>query len=215
MADIADLEKHRYLSLFMDLKALVVSAYVACCLKVTPQSWWRHQMETFSALLAICAGNSPVTSEFLTQRPVTRSFDVFFDLRLDKRLSKQWWGWWFEMPSRPLWRHCNDEGHGVSNHQHWLNLFFRAHQIKHQSSASLAFVRGIHRWPDDSPHREPVTRGMLPFDTSSYVITTLRIGHVARLLNYWGYYHSTLSCRQVFWTHMKIKHNRLLYPDEL
>ena len=41
-------------------------------------SRWRHQMETFSALLAICAGNSPVTGEFPTQSPVTRSFDVFF-----------------------------------------------------------------------------------------------------------------------------------------
>ena len=40
-------------------------------------------METFSALLAICVGNSPVPSEFPTQRPVTRSFDVFFDLRLN------------------------------------------------------------------------------------------------------------------------------------
>ena len=39
-------------------------------------SWWRHQMETFSALLAICAGNSPVHGEFPAQRPVTRSFDV-------------------------------------------------------------------------------------------------------------------------------------------
>ena len=70
-------------------------------------AWWRHQMETFSALLAICAGNSPVTDEFLAQRPVTRSFDVFFDLRLNKRLSKQSWGWWFETLSSPLWRHCN------------------------------------------------------------------------------------------------------------
>ena len=70
--------------------------------------WWRHQMETFSALLAICAGNSPVPGEFPTQRPVTRSFDVFFDLRPKKRLSKQWWGWWFETPSCPLWCHCND-----------------------------------------------------------------------------------------------------------
>ena len=68
-------------------------------------AWWRHQMETFSALLAICAGNSPVT-----QRPVTRSFDVFFDLYLNTLLSKQWWGWWFETPSRPLWRHCNGYG---------------------------------------------------------------------------------------------------------
>ena len=72
-------------------------------------SWWRHQMETFSALLAICAGNSPVPGpgEFLTQRPVTRSFDVFFDLRLNKRLGNQWWGWWFETLSRALWCHRN------------------------------------------------------------------------------------------------------------
>ena len=69
--------------------------------------WWRHQMETFSASLAICAGNSPVPSEFPTQRPVTRSFDVFFDLRPNKRLSKQSWGWWFETPSHSLWRHRN------------------------------------------------------------------------------------------------------------
>ena len=41
------------------------------------------------------------------QSPVTLSFDIFFDLRLYNRLSKQSWGWWFEMPSRPLWRHCN------------------------------------------------------------------------------------------------------------
>ena len=72
------------------------------CLK---PPWGRYQMETFSALLAICAGNSPVPGEFPAQRPVTRSFGVFFDLRLNKRLSKQSWGWWFETPSCPLWRH--------------------------------------------------------------------------------------------------------------
>ena len=64
-------------------------------------------METFSALLAICAGKSPVPGEFPAQRPVTQSFDVCFDLRLNKRLSKQSWGWWFETQSRPLWRHSN------------------------------------------------------------------------------------------------------------
>ena len=58
---------------------------------------WCHQMETSSALLALCVGNSPVTDEFPSQRPVTRSLDVFFDLRLNKRLSKQWWGWWFDL----------------------------------------------------------------------------------------------------------------------
>ena len=46
--------------------------------------------------------------EFPTQRPVTRSFDAFFELRLNKRLSKQPWGWWLETPSWSLWRQCND-----------------------------------------------------------------------------------------------------------
>ena len=64
-------------------------------------------METFSALLAICAGNSPVSGEFPAQRPVTRGFDVFFDLRLNKRLSKQSWGWWLETLSCSLWRQSN------------------------------------------------------------------------------------------------------------
>ena len=71
-------------------------------------TWWRHQMETFSALLAICGGNSPITGEFPAQRSVTQSFDVFFDLHPNQRLSKQSWGWWFETPSCPLWRHCNE-----------------------------------------------------------------------------------------------------------
>ena len=70
-------------------------------------TWWRHQMEIFSALLALCVGNSPVTGEFPSQRPVTRSFDVFFDLRLNKRLSKQSWSWWLETTSRSLWRRYN------------------------------------------------------------------------------------------------------------
>ena len=77
------------------------------------RTWWRHQMETLFALLAICAGNSPVIGEFPAQRPVSRIFDVFFDLRLNKRLSKQWWDWWFETPLCPLWRHCNDMGKNV------------------------------------------------------------------------------------------------------
>ena len=60
-----------------------------------------------TALLDICAGNSPVTDEFPVQSPVMRSFGVFFDLRLNERLSKQSWGCWFETPSGPLWRHSN------------------------------------------------------------------------------------------------------------
>ena len=51
--------------------------------------------------------------ELPTQRPVTRSFDVFFDLCLNNRLSKQPWGWWFETPAWSLWRHRNDYFQGT------------------------------------------------------------------------------------------------------
>ena len=85
-------------------------------LDLTKETWWRHQIETFSALLAICGGNSPVPGEFPAQRPVTRSFDVFFDLHLNKRLSKKSWGWWFERLSRPLWHHCNEYVHTIPWH---------------------------------------------------------------------------------------------------
>ena len=65
-------------------------------------------MGTFSALLAFCARNSPVTGEFPAQRPMTRSFDVSLDLRLNQQMSKQWIRWWLETPLRSLWHHCND-----------------------------------------------------------------------------------------------------------
>ena len=70
-------------------------------------SWWCHQMKTFSALLALCERNPPVTGGFPSPRPVTRNFDVFFGLRLNKRLSKQSRQRRFETPSLSLWHHCN------------------------------------------------------------------------------------------------------------
>ena len=69
------------------LSTLIHLIYYVAPVPVNP--WWRHQMQTFSALLAICARNSSVTGEFPAERPVTRNFDVFFDLRLNKLLNKQ------------------------------------------------------------------------------------------------------------------------------
>ena len=60
---------------------------------------------------------SPVPGEFPAQRPVTRGFDVLFHLLPNKRLRKQSWGWWFETPFRPLWRHRNDIWHATYNSQ--------------------------------------------------------------------------------------------------
>ena len=75
-------------------------------------SRWRYQMETFSALLALCEGNPPVADGFPSQRPVTRSFDVFFDLRLNKWLSKQSRRRWFETPLHSFW--CLSNGTEIS-----------------------------------------------------------------------------------------------------
>ena len=82
-----------------------------------------------STLLALCAGNSPVTGEFPSQRPVTRSFDVFFDLCLNKRLSKQSRSWWFETPSHPLWRHCNEHGFNLATA--WISNYMPCKVLLH------------------------------------------------------------------------------------
>ena len=81
-----------------------------CVFSCVAYSW--HSMMTssngniFRVTGPLC-GEFTGPGEFPSQRPVTRSFDVFVDLRLNKRLSKQPWGWLFETPSWPLWRHCN------------------------------------------------------------------------------------------------------------
>ena len=117
-------------------------------------------METFSALLAIWAGNSPVNGEIPAQRPVTRSFDVFFDLRLNKRLSNQSWGWWFETLSHPLWRRCNDR-HGddqspgihsrtwTFHEGQWsihLKLTAKSHEVSKPRDSSLDFSSRSDIW---------------------------------------------------------------------
>ena len=78
--------------------------------------WYmNHGLEWYTFMMTSSNGNvtGHLCGEFTglrripAQRPVARSFDVFFDLRLNKRSSKQSWGWWFETLSCPLWRHCN------------------------------------------------------------------------------------------------------------
>ena len=81
------------------------------CTMMTSSNW-----NTFRVAGHLCG-------EFPAQRPVMRSFDIFFDLRLNKRLGKQSWGWWFETLSRPLWRHSNDQSrrlvHGQKSSWRW------------------------------------------------------------------------------------------------
>ena len=151
-------------------------------------SWWRHQMETFSALLAICAGNSPVPGEFHAQRPVTRSFDIFFDLRIK--------GWVNNREAGDLKRYLahydvtvmsfleESQSHGCPTgskvtlkdigeinrylpttvHDLARTAFtnFRTYHddLLHENISRVTepFLRGIHRSPVDSPHKGPVAR---------------------------------------------------------
>ena len=85
-----------------------------------------HPMMTSSngnifRVTGLLCGNSPVTGEFPAQRPVTRSFDTFFDLRLTKSLIKRSLGWWFGTPSCSLWRRSNvfEFSHTLHDGQWW------------------------------------------------------------------------------------------------
>ena len=138
-------------------------------------------METFFMLLALCEGNSLVTSEFPSQRPVMWSFDVFFDLRLNKQLSKRSRCWWFQMPSRSLWHHFDvmilhemlhlqwwninktfitvmsyaSEGHVISNYLKLDCLFNSLNRLATKKTSKLSitgpFVRGIHPFTSGFP----------------------------------------------------------------
>ena len=94
------------------------------CCNVIMAIQWYHMMTSSNGNIFRVTG--PLYGEFTgpgelpTQRPVTRSSDVFFDLRLNKGLSKQSWGWWFETLSRPLWCQCNDGW--LSGHERNRNI---------------------------------------------------------------------------------------------
>ena len=112
-------------------------------------TWWPYQMDIFFVLLALCEGNPLVTSGFPSQRPVSRSFDVFFHLHLNKQLSKQSKCWWFVTPCHSLWCHCNNFSTMVTYHNcccglHLLvfniNLFVKYSFIYSYFSSLFLFV---------------------------------------------------------------------------
>ena len=167
--------------------------------------WWRHQMETYSALLAICAGNSPVPGEFPTQGPVTRSFDVFFDPRLNKRLSKQPWGWWFDTPSWSSWRHCN-----------YL-------QKSRFNRVWLLFCNSIlyHIWLYDILTAEELTYWVLLYDPSYHIDQTGRSPKVVALFsatNFSSYIIKLLQLHdkiQIKWNYAWIHYNIAIWYKKM
>ena len=92
------------------------------------------------------------TGEFPSQWPVTRSFGVFFDLRLNKRLGKQSWGWWFETPSCSFWHHCNVIACTVPLHVIlWLTMvWFVCHST--QVHSTTLHEHATSQWHNDILH---------------------------------------------------------------
>ena len=122
-----------------DISPLTLTSVIMPDAKVNP--WWRHQMEAFPALL-----ESPVTGEFPSQRPVTRNFDVFFDLHLNKWSSKQSCGWYFETPSHSLWRHGKPRGQSNFNKTHWhpgLKLCLRPANERRRNFVMASFIAWV------------------------------------------------------------------------
>ena len=94
------------------------AAWIVPTIKIIKHSWasmsqqWNMMMSSNGNIFHVTGpswGETIGTGGYPSQKPLTWSFDVFFVLHLNKRLSKQWWGWWFVMPSCPLWHHCNDK----------------------------------------------------------------------------------------------------------
>ena len=101
-----DINEKNISKLINSIDKIALKKFVCNSFDIFLGAWWSHQMVTFSMLLTLCAGNSLSTSEFPSQRPVTQSFNVSFDLCLNKRLGKQLRRWWSETPSCSL-HHCN------------------------------------------------------------------------------------------------------------
>ena len=140
-------------------------------------TWWRHQMETFSTLLALCEGNLPATGRSPPPPTHTHTHKVqcrgalMFIPCVSKWHSKQSIRRWFETPWHWLWSPCNlsaSELYYTASEITSVSIVYSIvcsseNQRKYHSSASLAFVRRIHRWPVNFPHKGPVTRKIFPF----------------------------------------------------
>ena len=133
--------------------------------------------------------------EFRTQRPVTRSFDVFFDLRLNKPLSKQSWGWWSETLSRSLWRHRNEcliyllVCWKVCFNFDQILIDFRAYDIRRERRDMLAAYLEAQRKEQKEEIESPFSGGescqwMIKFDVS-YLMMTSSNGNISRVTGLW------------------------------
>ena len=123
----------------------------------------------------LCAGNSPVTGEFPSPRPMAQSFYVFFGLRQNTRLSRHSRRRWFETPSRSLWRHCNDgdkdRDHDVTNVDSWTQK--RTEKLKIKTHKKSLAETGIFR--KKRSIQWPQTPWLLVSPSPRYMVLTVRL----------------------------------------
>ena len=100
------------------------------CVQLCLQSMMTSSNGNIFRVTGPLCGEFTGPGEFPTQRPVTRNVDVFFDLRLNKRLSKQPWGWWFETPYWLLWRNVDVD-------KLFSNAYFRDFHFRWRTDATL------------------------------------------------------------------------------
>ena len=151
-------------------------------------------MKTFSVLLALCEGNPPVTSGFPSQRPVMQSCDVFFDLCLNKQLSKQSRCQWFDMPLRSLWRHCDDmipkaysgllhllahrplAGVAANSKSNFQTYFSNWYNEQVQLNLTHVNATGIHLWWERERERLSLSAFLRTEDIGVHIV------HISRLI---------------------------------
>ena len=131
--------------------------------KIVKGDWASHFTSSNGNIFRVTGplcGNSPLTGEFPSQMTVTRSFGVFCDLRLNKRLSKQSWGWWFETSSRSLWRHGNDSSR--SDYAEWITEHNFKNYFRYASCYTIPVVINLAK-VDQNPNYESSLFYGVPF----------------------------------------------------
>ena len=137
------------LALYCTIQYVVHNAATMLCvpfhdIAYKPRSWWCHQTETYSALLFFSAGTSSLIGEFPSQKPVTWSFDVFFDLGLNNWGSKQSRCWWFEMPSPSLW--CHYYGWDISKSTIFFYFYMLIFPSNDEARITLSYIANEYCW---------------------------------------------------------------------
>ena len=154
-------------------------------------------MENFSALLALCEGNPPVTGGFPSQRPVTRRFDAFFDLHLNKRLKRR--RRWFVTQSCSLWRHCNGLVSWLSWHNTWPST--RKHHRYLRRLVSARFINS-----GDTTALRSATRTLLHLVIRQRGMFWCEIKQRRATHNYFSSYLFSIYQNQI------CRHSQPLYP---